>query len=174
MIIKGGSVHDQAHNSIKNCEIFKNFKTLRLRKNMRADPDQKEFADWLCDVGAGNNCVTGTSEIELPKQCVAGSLQELIDFCFQDLFNDPLGKSDKIADAAILAPKNDNVQYINEIAMARMKGEARDYKSIDEPLENDVMVDISIYRCDVDVEVLNNEMPQGMPPHKLTLKVGLP
>jgi hypothetical protein len=52
-----------------------------------------------------------------------------------------------------------------------MKGEAREYKSIDEPLENDVMVDVSIYRCDVDIEVLNNEMPQGMPPHKLTLKV---
>ena len=92
---------------------------------MRADPDQKEFASWLCEVGAGRNCVTGTSEIELPKNCVAVSLQELIDFCFEDLFNDPLGKSDKIADAVILAPKNDNVQYINELAMTRMKGEAK-------------------------------------------------
>jgi hypothetical protein len=159
-------------NSIKNSGIFNKFEILRLRKNMRADPDQKEFADWLCVIGAGKNCVSGTSEIELPQNCVADSLDALIDFCFQDLFNDPLGKSDKLADAAILAPKNDNVQYINELAMARMKGEAREYKSIDEPLENDVMVDVSIYRCDIDMEVLNNEMPQGMPPHKLTLKVG--
>src|SRR3981081_3860804 len=101
---------------------------------MRACPDQKEFASWLCDVGAGKNCEPGTSEIELPEKCVADSLQDLIDYCFQDLFNDPLGKSDKIADAAILDPKNDNVQYINELAMSRMKGKPREYTSIDEPL----------------------------------------
>jgi hypothetical protein len=53
---------------------------------MRADPDQKEFAEWLCDVGAGRNCIPGTSEIELPNNCVANNLQELIDYCFQVKF----------------------------------------------------------------------------------------
>lgn len=138
---------------------------------MRADPDQKEFADWLCKVGNGSANEPGTLNLKLPAEAVAHSVKDLIDFCFEDLFKDALKNSDKIADAAILAPKNDIVQQINEEAMQMLSGEERPYTSLDKPLKNDVFSDHSVHACDQDIEAINNETPSGMPPHILKLKV---
>jgi len=41
-VIEGASIHEQAANSVKASKIFQYFKTLKLRKNMRADADQKD------------------------------------------------------------------------------------------------------------------------------------
>jgi hypothetical protein len=152
-------------------QIFQQFKVLHLRKNMRAAPDQAAFAEWLCKVGNGQANIHGTSNLELSTDNIVTSLKQLINFCFEDVFKDALNKSDKIADAAILAPKNDNVQHINEVAMNMLEGVERTFLSIDQPLKSDVWTDFGVHACDKDIEAINNETPSGMPPHILKLKV---
>ena len=157
--------------SIKYERVFKHFKTLHLRKNMRADSDQLKFCNWLGDIGAGKNYEKGSNEVRIPDENLAKSEDELLDFCFKDLFKDPLSKSDSIADAAILAPRNENVDNINKKALSRMKGNKETLESIDTPLRPDISDPMSIYRVDKDIEVIHNSTPPGLPPHILELKV---
>jgi hypothetical protein len=51
--------------------------------------------------------------------------------------------------------------------------EDRVFKSIDQPLKNDIFSSFSVHSSDQDIEAINNETPSGMPPHKLHLKVSL-
>ena len=164
---------DQVLASIKNEPVFKLFDTLKLRKNMRADPDQVQFCKWLCEIGSGKKYVKGTKEIELPQENLAKSKEDLLDFCFKDLFTAPLDKSDIIADAAILAPNNDNVAYLNELALSKLPGEKKVYKSLDAPLLSKGHPEdpMSIYRADFNIEAVHNYTPTGLPPHLLELKV---
>ncbi|KAL3112928.1 hypothetical protein niasHT_012497 [Heterodera trifolii] len=84
----------------------------------------------------------------------------------------PLANADAIANNAVLCPTNNDVQYINEIALARMSGDAKGFPSIDEPLEPNE--ELHNFRTDFNIEAVHNEMPSGMPPHKMVLKVGTP
>lgn len=157
--------------SIKYERVFKHFKTLHLRKNMRADADQLKFCNWLGELGAGKNFEKGSNKVQIPNENLAKSEDDLLDFCFKDLFEQPLSKSDLIADAAILAPRNDNVDNINKKALARMKGDLETLESLDTPLRPDISDPMNIYRVDNDIEVIHNSTPTGLPPHKLELKV---
>ena len=158
--------------SIKYEPVFKKFDTLRMRRNMRADPQETKFCEWLCDVGSGKKNIKGTSEIELPSTNIAKSSNELIDFCFEDLFNatNPLSKSEILGDAAILAPRNDIVASINEKALDKLNGEKETFTSIDTPLnaDNDPT---SVYLADNNIEAIHDALPSGLPPHILELKV---
>ena len=164
---------DQVLASIRNEPVFKLFSTIRLRKNMRADKDQIKFSKWLCEIGAGKKYVKGTKEIELPNENFAKSKEDLLDFCFEDLFKSPLEKSEIIADAAILAPTNDNVAHLNELALSKLPGKKRVYKSLDAPLltKEGAQDPTSIYRADFNIEAVHNYTPTGLPPHLLELKV---
>ena len=158
--------------SVKNEPVFKQFQVLRMRKNMRADQNEKEFSDWLCDVGSGKINIKGTNELEIPSENVAKSSDELLDFCFQDLFNakDPLARSNILADAAILAPTNDNVNTINNKALEKLNGNKIPFYSIDTPLNMDYDYR-SIYGSDNNIENIHAATPSGLPPHLLELKV---
>ena len=160
--------------SVKNEPVFKQFQVLRMRKNMRADQNEKEFSDWLCEVGAGKRNIKGTNEIEIPSENVAKSSDELLDFCFQDLFSakDPLARSEILADAAILAPTNDNVNTINNKALEKLNGDLKKFYSLDTPLNSDYDYR-SIYGADNNIEAIHASLPSGLPPHILELKVKL-
>jgi ATP-dependent DNA helicase PIF1 len=61
---------------------------------------------------------------------------------------------------------NKTVDHLNSIAMDRFPGDARSYYSADTAIDDDGTT--------YPTEVLNALQPQGMPPHKLVLKVGTP
>jgi hypothetical protein len=68
---------------------------------------------------------------------------------------------------AILAPRNKDVSLLNERITARLAGEAKAYYSAD---DIGVEPDANLYP----VEHLDHITPQGLPPHKLSLKTGMP
>jgi hypothetical protein len=141
---------------------------------MRTEKAQIALREFLKEVGYGlsHENVPGRRKnmVKIPNQNVTRDLEELIEFCFPSaLFQDPFNYAKTIADAAILCPTNNAVQTINDIAMEKMIGEARAYYSVDEPLES--RDEYHCFRSDFNVEAIHNEMPSGMPPHKLTLKV---
>jgi ATP-dependent DNA helicase PIF1 len=72
-----------------------------------------------------------------------------------------------LSERAILAPKNDLFDWINNNIITHIPGQDRSYKSIDVVLDPDQAV---FYPT----EFLNSLQPPGMPPHNLVLKVGAP
>ncbi|XP_051171098.1 uncharacterized protein LOC127287973 [Leptopilina boulardi] len=71
-----------------------------------------------------------------------------------------------IQEKVILAPRNNDVFELNVVK--RMTGEPREYLSIDTSEEDE--------KCDtitnlIPIEVLNTLTPNGLPPHKLILKI---
>ncbi|KAL3071933.1 hypothetical protein niasHS_017226 [Heterodera schachtii] len=171
-VVEHGTREDQVAESIKMEKLFKSFKKLSLTINMRTAAGETSLREWLGRIGNGISDV-GTNQLLIPPQLLSPTLEDAIQFCFPEaLFSDPLENADAIANNAVLCPTNNDVQYINELALTRMSGDAKDFPSIDEPLEpND---EFHNFRTDFNIEAVHNEMPSGMPPHKLFLKVGTP
>ncbi|KAL3122443.1 hypothetical protein niasHT_006323 [Heterodera trifolii] len=151
---------------------------ISLTINMRTAPGEQSLRDWLEEIGNGMHRVGTasqgfTNQLRIPQELLVNDLDHTIQFCFPEaLFDDPLANADAIAHNAILCPTNNDVRHINEVALNRMSGCGREFLSIDEPLEpNEEMHN---FRTDFNMEAVHNEMPSGMPPHKLTIKVGTP
>jgi ATP-dependent DNA helicase PIF1 len=160
-------------NCLKKSLLWPKFKHFSLETNMRTDPDETAFANWLLKLGNGtlkNNCGLDDDIIEISPECVVNtepsvsSITQLIDEVFgknlADLSPEDLSKR------AILCPKNEESLLINEDMINRIPGEKKEYYSADsavtEPGEEN----------DMPLEFLNHLTPSGMPPHKLSLKEG--
>ena len=142
---------------------------------MRTDKDQVELRDWLTKIGRGECGVPPKRNnlLEVDGKLLVNELKELIDFCFPAaFFDDPLGNAQCIANSAILCPKNKEVSEINNAVMERIGGVPKVYRSIDRPLAGTPT--FGTFRSDFTLETIHNEMPPGVPPHILTLKVGAP
>ena len=72
-----------------------------------------------------------------------------------------------LADRVILYPTNDESLRLNEIILHRIPGESKTYFSSD-----DILTDDDNERAQYPIEFLNSLTPSGMPPHRLSLKVG--
>jgi len=92
-------------NSIKNIVKTK-FKTLKLSTNMRADKNEKDFAEWLLKIGNAQVEKFGEDLIQIPNETiVTGDLVE-------DLYNGVQVKDFK--DICCLSTKNQFVSEMNE------------------------------------------------------------
>ena len=106
-------------NSIKNT-IKKSFHSLKLSINMRADKDEKFFADWLLKIGNGqekNYNEFGEDMIKIPYECIVKD----------DLIEDLYGKitdPEQFKDICCLTTRNDFVDEINErVLKNKIEGE---------------------------------------------------
>ena len=59
--------------SLKSSELWSYFKIIHLNKNMRTEPGEKEFSQWLIKLGNGELPTNENDEIELPNACISGS-----------------------------------------------------------------------------------------------------
>ena len=71
-----------------------------------------------------------------------------------------------ISNQAILTPKNDDVDDINEKILNTLPGEGTEFLSANSVVNDDQ--EIQIY---FPIEFLNTLTPSGTPPHKLVLKI---
>ncbi|GBM04361.1 hypothetical protein AVEN_155190-1 [Araneus ventricosus] len=104
--------------------------------------------------------------ISIPSEfCVpVPYLQELIRHVFPDISNkykDPHW----LCERAVLAPKNENVNKINNVFLKKLPGNTSTYKSVNAVMDKE---QAAYYPA----ECLNFLNPPGMPPHMLNLKVG--
>lgn len=109
-----------------------------------------------------------TSEISFPSNfCeMQSSIQDVEKMVFPDISRN-YKNHDWLCERAILAPKNDHVNRINDRIQLQLPGETTKYKSVDAVIDEDQSVNYPI-------EFLNSLEPSGMPTHILTLKVGSP
>lgn len=162
---------DEVNASLKSSYLWKYIHKLSLTINMRIQLQQlnysQQFANQLLQIGEGkikpNN---NDNEITFPKNFgkMVASEQELIECIFPDVSKN-YNNIDWLAERAILAPKNEKVNRINEIIQSKIPGKTFTYLSIDTVTEEEQAVNYT-------TEFLNTLEPSGMATHKLTLKIG--
>lgn len=145
-------------------EIFK----LDVNMRIRQLGENSEFEGYLLRCGDGHldvNASQGPFRVAVPDTLrFKGSLDDLVNWVFDELsdhFQDP----EWIASRGIICPTNKTVDIINSSVMGKFPGQPRGYRSFDS-----VDKDAHLYPT----EFLNTLSPSGMPPHKMTLKIGCP
>jgi hypothetical protein len=150
--------------SIKFSPLWKEFKNLSLKENVRSsDP---EYSEWLIKLGNGDlEKIDGLEEeiVEIPSQYIhEGSLVTAI---FGESLNPEI--AEKMSQKAILCPKNESVDQINNEVLQILEGDQKIYFSSDS-IEDGSEEDSQNYPP----EFINSLTPSGLPPHELKLKKG--
>jgi hypothetical protein len=145
--------------SVKKSLFWNKFKKFKLTKNMRVNPEEKEFAEFLLQLGEGK-LNDADDYVTLPAHCVR--YEDLVEKIFGNVID--LKDFKEICKRAILAPLNVDVDEINDKVLIRMPGEEKVYKSVDS-MEND-----SNNQHLYPDEYLNSLNPTSLPRHELRLK----
>ena len=157
-VMPHGSRTTIVENCLKRSPLWQHFKIIKLKENMRAKKDQKEFADWVLQVGNGELNDSNADSIEIPPISIVA------DDIIESVFDDP---TVDITKRVILTPKNDASLLLNKQVLDRLQGEKRLYLSVDR-----VMSDDEEEQQNYPFEFINSLTPSGMPEHRLFLKVG--
>ena len=173
---------------------WNHFKRITLTQNMRvlsvkSVEDRRElktFCDYLIKMGDGTIKTDDTGAIKIPTRFllppndplgllkwVYGDRPEPLPIsgsCSPAKYKRILQKNIKYySDKAILCPKNVDVDKLNEDILQMLPEGGNEYLSADSVPVGDVNSDEGLY---VTTEFLNNINLSGLPPFKLTVKVG--
>ncbi|XP_008189353.1 uncharacterized protein LOC103311494 [Acyrthosiphon pisum] len=164
-VVRRGNRSSIVMSSIKRHSLWREFEQFRLTRNMRADNDA-DFAAWLLRLGNGQlPSVDGIPDtVDIPPQLVC-DVVDLTDFVYPQRMS--LANVDEFARRIILCPRNEECHQINSTVLRRVTGAQRTYSSIDT-----VVIDDADEAANYPTEYLNSLHPNGLPPHKLTLRVG--
>ena len=161
-VMPHGSQTAIVENCLKRSPPWQHFKIIKLKENMQANKDQKEFAEWVLQVGNGElECRSDSNAdlIEIPPICVVD------DNIIDSVFDDPTADMTK---RVILAPKNDASLSLNKQVLDKLLGKQCLYVTVDQ-----VMCDNKEEKQNYLLEFINSLTHSGMPEHQLFLKVGL-
>ena len=177
-IIQHGSRAQIVKSTLKRSRIWKNMEIHRLLVNHRCrlngiNQEAEQYAQWLLSVGNGTTQTTPNDTyddlITIPDTILMeGTIMELADWVFENLFSDAISNTDQICQRAILTPKNIIVKMINDIITDKFPGEKTILPSADTLLAPEY------YDTHVPNEFLNTLNPPGLPPHQLPFKIGMP
>jgi len=140
-----------------------------MRSHITGDPEAGVFAEQLLRIGDGKVAQNNRGLIHFPRNfgILVANVEELIDKVFPNLTQN-IDSPNYIHERAILAPTNDSVEQLNLQIQEKLSNRpTRTYLSIDQTVEPDQAVNYP-------VEFLNSLAIPGLPPHKLTLKIGSP
>ncbi|XP_073130774.1 uncharacterized protein [Henckelia pumila] len=169
-VILKSNKDDIIDSSIVMSPLWKHFEKIKLKQNMRALLDPK-FSSYLLRVGDGVEETNERDEILIPPQAnipfidEATSLNILIDNVFPNIDDENLDFS-LFVKRAILTTRNEFVNEINDVLITKFPGEETTYYSCDENISACIVPDQE--------ELFHFLTPQGLPPHKLTLKLNAP
>ena len=168
-IVKRGGRASIVNSCIQMSPIYPYFKQLYLTENMRTDPEEIEFSDFLIKIGEGKEEVLedlGDFAIKIPDEYLVAAKEDLIERVFPKLGAKDM-VSDEMVEGAIYTPLNVSAKEINDFCLDKFLGDSRTYLSADSILEDN-------YQNAVPPEHLNSIAISGMPDHQLYLKIGCP
>jgi len=130
--------------SIKRSYLWDHFQIYKLTENMRLScisndtkqqQEVKEFAEWILNIGDGiTKSDEGDEWIQIPSDLMLDKGDEpketIVKSTYPDLFvnyRDPKFLEER----AILCPRNETVEEINEYIMSQIEGEEVTYHSSD-------------------------------------------
>ena len=189
-VIPKGSRVEIVQSCINQSELWKHYKIFTLTRSMRVneytengqiDTRKQDFNKWVLAVGDGTipaKCKEGEDEptwIEIPETFLIKSwhcpIEKIVAVTYPD-FTIRKGDDLYLKERAILTPKNDDADAINEYMFKQLKGKTVTYNSSDEICKGstDNLDQHDLYP----IEFLNSLNFPGMPPHALHLKKELP
>ena len=162
--------------TIQRCSFWSTVQVLHLTINERVrqsgeNEQSQRFADFLLQLGEGRlpyNTSLGKHMVRIPDEYVCNNqnLQDFVRWCYPDIDSSSINVTGK----AILAPKNKHVDELNNIALSLMQGNAENFESADSVKSTgDDRESVNF-----PTEYLNTINASGLPPHKLTIKIGSP
>ncbi|KAJ8976679.1 hypothetical protein NQ317_004763 [Molorchus minor] len=157
-IVINGNRASIVNECVKHSLQVLNFGQYNLLRNVRVDPNQQQFSDWLLNLGNDTLPIFRATNygniIQIPPQCVADSKNALLDFCLGNL------NFDEIRNRAILTPLNVTCDEINNDVIHRLPGEIKTYLSADS-IDIDDQPDVEF--ANYPIEFLNTITPSGFP-----------
>ena len=143
--------------------------TTNMRVYLHRDDEADRFANMLLSVGNGKIPTSAQDTIEIPPTLanVLHSRETVIERIYPDLHRNYNNVS-WLMQRAMLAPHNDTANDINATILEKFPGEQKIYLSLDSLKDDDDAA------TQYPTEFLNTLQPQGMPPHELKLKIGVP
>ncbi|CAN7009527.1 unnamed protein product [Brassica oleracea var. botrytis] len=146
--------------------------------------DDKEFSNYVQRVGDGNPLPNEVNESDEDEDDQLISIDRML---VEEISSDPhkqilettyrrtdqwKGTKQNYTERAILTPRNETVDEINEYMISQVDGVSKEYLSSDSfgIIDTDSENNETLYP----VEYLNSLSFPGLPAHKLTLKVGAP
>ncbi|GBN08300.1 hypothetical protein AVEN_133797-1 [Araneus ventricosus] len=167
-VISMATPSDELNAFFKASELWQYVQRITLTNNMRVhvlgDISYENFAKQLLSLGEGKLPTKYASDLFSIQSdfCVSiPSLKELIRHVFPVISN-KYKDHHWLCERAILAPKNENVNKMNEIILQKLPENSITYKFVEAVMDKEQAVYYP-------TEFLN---PPGMPPHMLNLKVG--
>ncbi|KAK9749545.1 hypothetical protein RND81_02G133500 [Saponaria officinalis] len=165
-VIPKSTLQEAVNASFVLSPLWPTLTKIHLTVNMREIHDPG-FSDFALKVGNGSPPFENREDIMLPRHILISTDQncslmgKLISSVYPDisLINlDPFSTTKK----AILTPKNEDVDFINQMLVTKQAGHASEYKSFDEAID--------ITTEQYPIEFLNTFRHSGLPPHHLVLK----
>ncbi|KAJ1273706.1 hypothetical protein BS78_05G005300 [Paspalum vaginatum] len=171
--------------SIKRSYLWKHFEVFSLTKNMRLksmsndtaeQQEVKEFAEWIINIGDGKSASDeGDEWVQIPTDLLLQKGNDpkgaIVESTYPNLLSN-YKEAKFLEERAILCPRNETVDEINEYIMSQIEGDEVIYRSSDtvrKETTNSGSMD-QMYPT----EFLNSLKFPGIPNHELKLKVGLP
>ncbi|XP_026383485.1 uncharacterized protein LOC113278984 [Papaver somniferum] len=152
-----------------NAKFGKDVKVIRSIENMRSRLDPS-FLEFLLRIGDGTEPYVVDDMVKLPDDIVMKwegeqSVEKLIDEVFPELEKNASDKS-YMSQRALITPKNDIVEKLNQKVINIFPGDEIVYHSFDMAKDdpNNLWTE----------DFLNTISPGGFPPHRLILKIGAP
>ena len=127
-VVFHGSKTTILENCIKNSISWRKFKSIKLKRNMRAGVNEQEFAAYLLQMGDG--CLPtypeiGSDMIKIPDECV--ETESIIDAIFP--VEDINGSIEVLKKRCIFCPQNENTLILNDEILKRLNGEEKCFLS---------------------------------------------
>ncbi|CAH1431856.1 unnamed protein product [Lactuca virosa] len=143
-VIPGESRQNIVNASLSSSYLWKQCKIHKLTKNMRltVGMDQsdiekiRDFVKWLLDIGEGKlgGINDGETVIDIPNDILINDphdpIGSLIDFVYPSIL-EKYNNTSYFQERAILAPKNEVVQEINDCLLSKFPGDENPSYSID-------------------------------------------
>jgi hypothetical protein len=162
-IIEGATPGQILQNTMKASDLWSSFKIFKLTRNMRANPNEVEFAKEILEIGDGKKN-DNEDNIIVPERYLFNG--DLVKEIFAPTINNE--NIDSLQNCAILAPTNKEVDEINKQALLLVEGDSKVYYANDEILEEDNKKHRYV------TELLNTINPSGVPKHVIELKKNAP
>jgi hypothetical protein len=175
-VVPNGSRGQIVAATLKHSGLWEEVVQLHLEENVRllggnlTDNERQraaEYAAYILRIGDGIESSSLPDRIQLPEsmRLENNTLEELIDEVYPGL-DAAIPIPEFLAERAILAARNIDVNDLNDSLLDRVPGDEHLYNSIDSVSTEDQQTYPEEYLNSLDIN--------GVPPHKLRLKVGAP
>jgi ATP-dependent DNA helicase PIF1 len=149
--------------------LYKYFKKFKLGQNMRTDPTEIEFSEYILKLGEGredNIQEINESSVKIPDKYLVPDMNTLIEKVFPNL-EKKAAEPASLIEGTIYTPLNKNMKKVNFICITRFPGQKKIYLSNDTIMQED-------QKDAIPIEFLNTLTPSGIPDNELVLKLGAP